>query len=195
MATSKMWTTVASSLGLRVERRVVASSLYHRSFASQTKKKKKSSSTEQQQHPPESYFDRKQAAKQVRTDSYNLKLAKIETEKHRRDDSPANNGEFKEWWKQKIVSEHILDRKARQAGKEWNIKVAAVLERIPVVLPDKHDWEKEYDEHRAYLAQFGKEYPKEFSASSPRVHVPITDEELLGTYTVKEMKQHIILTL
>lgn len=94
-------------------------------------------------------------------------------------------GEFKQWWEKRRLSEITLDRKARQAGKDWKIQVAVVLERLPMVLPDKEDWEKDYDELYAYLAQFGKEYPKEFAPTNPPVKVAITDEELMGTYSFR----------
>jgi hypothetical protein len=136
--------------------------------------------------PEGSYFERKQQAKELRTREYEIKVERVESRKIRRDDSPKNvlRNEFRAWWNKRRAYQEMMERKARIAGLEWKIEVAVILERTPVVLPDKEDWETEFEELHAYLSQFGKEFPKEFvgestdSSSSP----PLTDEDLLGKY-------------
>jgi hypothetical protein len=89
--------------------------------------------------------------------------------------------EFQEWWQAKLAREQKWDRQARHEGKDWKIEVAAVLERPPQILPDKDDYEKEFEQLQAFLRQFGKDYPKEFSASLPKDgSAPVSDEDLLG---------------
>jgi large subunit ribosomal protein L46 len=128
-----------------------------------------------------SYFDRKQAAKQARVQTYQDRLHKDEERKHRRDEAPKNvrKNEFRSWWDQRRIYEEGLDRKARQAGKGWKIQVAVVLERLPVVLADIPEWERDFDELQAFRSQFGKVYPKELvpERTAPTL---VTDEELLA---------------
>lgn len=131
-----------------------------------------------------SYFDRKKAAKAARVEAYKKKVEKEKRGKHRRDKAPRDvmKNQFKSWWDNKRMREAILERKARQAGKNWRIQVAVVLERLPIVLPDKEEWERDYEELHAYLSQFGKEYPKElFGDQQLPEKILLTDEELLGT--------------
>lgn len=65
--------------------------------------------------------------------------------------------------------------------------MAVIVERLPVVLPDKEDYERDYETLRAYIrSHSGKEYPKEFlggaaSGSTNGRPVALTDEELIGT--------------
>ena len=54
-----------------------------------------------------------------------------------------------------------MNRKARQAGMDWKIQVAVIVERLPVVTPDVEEWEQQYLDLRAYLDQFTWEYPEE----------------------------------
>jgi ADP-ribose pyrophosphatase YjhB (NUDIX family) len=128
-----------------------------------------------------SYFERKKAAKQERIQTYEDRMQKGVERKHRRDSAPKDvrKQEFRTWWDQRRIYEEGLDRKARQAGKDWKIEVAVVLERLPVVMADIPEWEKDFDELQAYLRQFGKLYPKELV---PERTVPtiMTDEELLA---------------
>ena len=53
-----------------------------------------------------------------------------------------------------------MNRKARQAGLDWKIRVAVILIRSPLELADREKWELEYDQMKAYLNQFGKMYPE-----------------------------------
>ena len=43
---------------------------------------------------------------------------------------------------------------------EWKLRVAAVVERLPVVTPDMPQWESDYWQLRDYLDCFDKEYPE-----------------------------------
>jgi hypothetical protein len=136
--------------------------------------------------PEGSYFERKQQAKELRTREYEIKVERVEKRKGRRDDAPKNvlRNEFRAWWNKRRAYQEMMERKARIAGLEWKIEVAVIVERTPVILPDKEDWETEFEELHAYLSQFGKEFPKEFvgetttdEASTPPA---FTDEDLWG---------------
>jgi hypothetical protein len=130
-----------------------------------------------------SYFDRKQARKDERIQLYQAKLQRAASLKDRRSQAPKDvlKQEFQEWWQAKLAREQKWDRQARHEGKDWKIEVAAVLERPPQILPDKDDYEKEFEQLQAFLRQFGKDYPKEFSASLPKDgSAPVSDEDLLG---------------
>lgn len=128
-----------------------------------------------------SYFERKQASKQERIKTYEDRLQKNEERKHRRDSAPKDvrKLDFTNWWDQRRIYEESLDRKARQSGKGWKIEVAVVMERVPVVMGDIPQWEKDFDELQAYLRQFGKVYPKELvpERTAPTI---VSDEELLA---------------
>ena len=128
-----------------------------------------------------SYFERKAVAKQQRTQEFIDRRHKKEERKKRRSGSPRDlmKHEFREWWVERRSHEESLDRKAKQAQKDWNIEVAVVLERLPVVFDDFADWENDFDELKAYLAQFGKEYPKELVPERTGA-VLVKDEELLA---------------
>jgi len=69
--------------------------------------------------------------------------------------------EFRNFFIRKKVDDEYHDRKARQSGSSWKLRVAVVLERLAVVLPDKPRWEIEYEQLSAHLSKFGKMYPKE----------------------------------
>mgnify|MGYP003319298804 CR=1 FL=1 len=75
-----------------------------------------------------------------------------------------------------------MDRKARQAGMDWTLKVATIVERLPVVMPDKEAFETEFEDLQAYLkAHSGKAYPKEFMGTDKGVRPEAyTDEDLMG---------------
>ena len=88
--------------------------------------------------------------------------------------------EFRSWFIKKKVDEEYMDRKARQAGLAWKINVAVLLERLPVILPDKEDWEIEFENLESYLMQFGKQYPEELFTKSIDYDTKraVTEEEL-----------------
>ena len=153
--------------------------LNNRSMA--TKKDKSS----KEESPSLSYFERKIVKKQLRVEAYKHKLERAVRIKTRRDNSPngVKKDEFRSWWDGRRAYEEQMNRKARQLGMDWTIKVATVVERLPVVMPDKEPFEIEFENLQSYLkAHSGKEYPKEFlgndGGSRPEAY---TDEELMGT--------------
>lgn len=79
-----------------------------------------------------------------------------------------------------------LQRMAKKEGKPWRIRVAAMVERLPVVTPDVEEWEQDYIDLRDFLMTFGKEYPAEtgfmFAPDKPEDHVVESDEELIGKF-------------
>lgn len=133
-----------------------------------------------------SYFERKLRAKEKRRDQYRRKVERAAKAKYRRQNSPRDvlKNEFRSWWIGRKVMEEKLDRKSRQAGMNWTLQVATIVERLPIVLPDKEDFEVEFENLQAYLmAHRGKDYPKEFTGETDgNKNVPeaYTDEELLA---------------
>ena len=145
-----------------------------------TKKK-----TSKDESPSLSYFERKTASKQLRVEAYQHKLERAVRIKSRRENSPKDvkKDEFRSWWDCRRAYEEQMNRKARQAGMDWTIQVATIVERLPVVMPDKEPFEIEFEDLQSYLkAHSGKDYPKEFlgndGSSRPEAY---TDEELIGT--------------
>jgi len=152
-----------------------------RNFA--TKKKKKKADKEEAVESL-SYFERKAASKQLRVEAYKHKLERASRIKSRRNNAPKDvkKDDFLSWWSGRRAYEEQMNRKARQAGMDWTIQVATVVERLPIVMSDKEDFEREFEDLQAYLqAHRGKEYPKEFTGtdggSRPEAY---TDEELMA---------------
>lgn len=152
----------------------------NRSFA--TKKKKKKPSVNDSSSL--SYFERKAASKQLRVEAYKHKLERAVRIQSRRDNSPRDvkKDQFRSWWDGRRAYEEQMNRKARQSGMDWTMKVATIVERLPVVMPDKAQFETEFQDLQAHLqAHSGKEYPKEFvgidGGGRPEAY---TDEELLA---------------
>ena len=130
--------------------------------------------------------EEKKAKKQKRTELFEYAQQRLERLKTRRDGHGVGlrKRTFREWYDKRRIYQEIMDRKARQANLEWTIQAAAILERLPVVTPDKPQWEVDYLNLKAYLEQFGKEYPEELGFSSIKGKLAITDEELLGAFVV-----------
>jgi hypothetical protein len=128
----------------------------------------------------------KAAKKERRRALYEAKMQRRERLPQRRANRPergCKSREFREWFDKKRVWNEIMDRKARQANQEWQLQVAAIVERLPVVLPDPPEWMSDYMDLREYLDLFGKEYPKELGMVPEGVddHMRLyTNEELLG---------------
>jgi len=144
----------------------------------------------------EIYVKAKQELKELRTRRYAERQAHKEVVKRRRDGRPRGvlKDQFNDWFQAKKKRENIQDRKARKLGIDWKIQVAVVLERLPVVLPDKQDWERDWDNLRSYLDQFGREYPESFVGENEiEPEEDLTDEALLGTYcvTVQHTLRHL----
>jgi hypothetical protein len=141
---------------------------------------------------PLSYFERKSALKQQRIQYYQHKLQRTLRCKHRRDSAPKDvlKNEFKSWWDRRRIYEEMMDRKSRQVGMEWKIQVATIVERLPVVLPDKMKFETDFEDLQAYLKYHtGKIYPVEFTGTGGSNRpVAFTDEELIGRWkTIKKI--------
>lgn len=120
------------------------------------------------------YLAQKRARKERRRELFEQKMQRKERLRTRR--HPSNNHddpdappvrqrgikqeEFRPWFIARKVREEYMNRKARQAGKEWIHKVAVIVERLPVVMPDLEDWEEEYDHLKAHLNFYnGFDYP------------------------------------
>lgn len=128
-----------------------------------------------------SYAEAKVAKKDARRAKFESRVERLERQASRRGPRHVKKKEFRGWYDKRRTFHEIMDRRARQAGLEWKIRVAAIVQRHPVVLPDMPQWERDYIDLRAYLLSFGKEYPPELkltSIDSPG-YVP-TDEEILG---------------
>jgi hypothetical protein len=152
-----------------------------RQLATKSSSKKNNKDEEQ---PSPSYFERKAALKQQRVETYQNKLRRAVQLKHRRDDAPKDvlKNEFRSWWDGRQTYEEMMDRKARKSKMPWKIQVATIVERLPVVLPDKFDFEKDFEHLQAFIkSNSGKEYPKEFIGTAGEDRpVALTDEELIG---------------
>jgi large subunit ribosomal protein L46 len=124
------------------------------------------------------YTDEKKAKRELRRKQYAEHQERLERLQTRRDgrDRDAKKTEFKAWYDKRRTYHEIMDRKARQQGLEWKIAVAAVVERLPTVTPDKEEWESEYNELRKYLDSFGFEYPEELGMDK------MDDAERLSEY-------------
>lgn len=156
-----------------------------RHFAAAGKKSKSAKSDGDQNGL--SYRARKEAAKEKRRDTYNRQQERLERIKTRRDDSPKDvkKNLFRSWWDKEMIYHDVLLRKAKKENKPWRIRVAAMVERLPVVTPDMEPWEREYIDLRDYLWTYGKEYPEEtgfmYAKDKPEDHIVPTDEELLAS--------------
>jgi hypothetical protein len=163
------------------------SSSQQRGFATNPNKKKKNTADGNTEDSSSSlsYFERKVVAKQQRVEAYQDKLERASRIKSRRDDSPKDvlKNDFRSFWDGRRAYEEILDRRARQAGMDWTIQVATIVERLPIVMSDKEEFEREFEDLQAYLlAHRGKEYPKEFTGTDGDGRSEAyTDEELIGT--------------
>jgi hypothetical protein len=122
-----------------------------------------------------SYWDQKKAAKDRRRFLFQQRIARQERLPNRRSkavDRGKHRRAFFPWFMKKKVDEEYMNRKARQAGLGWIHRVAAIVERRNIVLPDLEKWEKDYDDLAAYLALYrGRQYPKElFGVDYRKIH-------------------------
>eukprot|EP00573_Skeletonema_grethae_P004185 CAMPEP_0201709326 /NCGR_PEP_ID=MMETSP0578-20130828/58045_1 /ASSEMBLY_ACC=CAM_ASM_000663 /TAXON_ID=267565 /ORGANISM="Skeletonema grethea, Strain CCMP 1804" /LENGTH=366 /DNA_ID=CAMNT_0048198293 /DNA_START=99 /DNA_END=1200 /DNA_ORIENTATION=+ len=147
--------------------------------------KKKQAKTETKKKEP-TYQERKAAEKQLRRETWEKKQARLERLKTRRDASPKDvkKTAFRSWWDKELMYHNKLQRLAKKEGKPWRIRVAAMVERLPVVTPDVEEWEQDYIDLRDFLMTYGKEYPAEtgfmFAPDKPEDHVVESDEELIA---------------
>ncbi|KAL3808247.1 hypothetical protein ACHAXA_006523 [Cyclostephanos tholiformis] len=136
--------------------------------------------------PPSSYQARKDAAKQKRRETYERTQNRLLRLSTRRDHSPKDvlRTKFRQWWDGEMQYHDHLLRMAKRDRRPWRIRVAVMVERIPVVIPDMEAWEREYVDLRDWLWTYGKEYPEEtgfmYAPDKPEDHVVPTDEELLA---------------
>lgn len=130
--------------------------------AAKAKKKKKNKKAAEEL----TYAQQKVLAKERRRQTYEAKISRDTARQSRRDGSEdsvrgQHASAFRSWFDRYRTRNETMDRKARQAGLPWRVRVASVVERLPVILPDKEEWETDYEELDAYLKQFGRDYPKE----------------------------------
>jgi large subunit ribosomal protein L46 len=151
--------------------------------AKKAKSEKNKSDKTADETPQLSYWDQKKAAKDRRRELFVARMERQERLKVRRSGRPKNEKklEFQRFFIRKKVQDEVWDRRARQAGLDWKIRVAVLVERIPLVLDDKPEWELEYDKMKAHLNLYGKLYPKELVGEIDWEAVrPMTDDELLA---------------
>jgi hypothetical protein len=131
----------------------------------------------------EAYWNEKNELKRIRTERYAEQQAHKEVVKKRRDGKPKHVKKkiFEAWFLPKLRYELRANRQCKRLGMEWKTQVAVVLERLPTVLPDKPQWEKDYDNLRDYLDQFGRDYPVElFGKQEIESLEELSDEAYLG---------------
>jgi len=173
-----------SSSSAVVAASAASSTILLREFSAAAKKKKAINGDNKTNEL--SHQERKDAEKEQRRESWEKKQARLDRLKTRRDDSPKDVKKtlFRSWWDKELLYHDKLHRMAKKEGKPWRIRVAAMVERLPVVTPDVEEWEREYLDLRDYLMTFGKEYPAEtgfmFAPDKPEDHVVESDEELIG---------------
>jgi large subunit ribosomal protein L46 len=151
--------------------------------AKKSKAEKKKSEKTADETPQLSYWDQKKAAKDRRRELYVARMERQERLLVRRAGRPKNEKKlaFQRFFIRKKVQDEVWDRRARQANLDWKIQVAVLVERIPIVLEDKPEWEVEYDKMKAHLNLYGKLYPKELVGEIDWDAVrPMTDDELLA---------------
>ena len=136
--------------------------------------------------PFSSYYAQKKQSKERRRELYEQKMERKERLIHRRPQQPQRDAlrrEFRAFFIKKKVDEEYMERKARQAGLDWKIDVAVILERQSVVMPDKEPWEVEMENLQTHLARYGKMYPKglqNIDYEAVDNNMAITDEELMA---------------
>lgn len=129
------------------------------------------------------YHAEKQALKQRRTELYKNRQTRKESLKGRQDNKKKNylQKQFREYFDAMASKQAFLDREARRQGKKWNIKVATMVERLPVVTRDRPEWETDFLDLKAELAKYDRiAYPKELGFPDPMDMEVLTEEELFG---------------
>eukprot|EP00577_Skeletonema_sp_RCC1716_P021757 CAMPEP_0113423374 /NCGR_PEP_ID=MMETSP0013_2-20120614/28983_1 /TAXON_ID=2843 ORGANISM="Skeletonema costatum, Strain 1716" /NCGR_SAMPLE_ID=MMETSP0013_2 /ASSEMBLY_ACC=CAM_ASM_000158 /LENGTH=364 /DNA_ID=CAMNT_0000311227 /DNA_START=47 /DNA_END=1141 /DNA_ORIENTATION=- /assembly_acc=CAM_ASM_000158 len=132
------------------------------------------------------YQERKEVEKKLRRETYEQKQTRLERLKTRRDHSPKDVKRtlFRSWWDKEMMYHNKLQRMAKKEGKPWRVRVAVMVERLPVVTPDEEEWEQDYNDLRDFLETFGKEYPAEtgfmFAPDKSEDHVVESDEDMIA---------------
>jgi len=133
-----------------------------------------------------SYQERKDLSKEKRRQTYNTKQLRLQNLKTRRSNSPKDvlKNKFRNWYDNELQYHNKLIRSAKKENKPWKIRVAVMVERIPVVTPDMEEWERKYIDLRDYIWTYGKEYPEEtgfmYAMDTEEDHIVPSDEELIG---------------
>lgn len=139
-----------------------------------------------QQSSTGTYVERKEAAKQMRRQAWERKETRLASLKTRRAGRPMAGQRKKAFrsWFDPLKNKQLFDeRKSRRDGLPWKVQVAAIVERLPLVIWDKPQWLKDYEELTTYLEFFGKEYPKELDwnkVPNEMDRPDVTEEELLA---------------
>lgn len=131
------------------------------------------------------YYQKKKDLKELRTTRFAERTAHKDQVKRRRDGKNRNTRtkKFNAWFMAKKRMEEITNSRAKKLGLDWKVQVAVVLERLPVVLPDKADWERDYDNLRSYLDQFGRDYPESLMGKMEIEEMEnLSDEAILEKY-------------
>lgn len=131
------------------------------------------------------YEAEKKAAKDRRTELYDKKVERKEGLKTRQNPEKKNflKNQFRQWFDNMASKQAYLDREARRQGKEWKINVAAMVERLPIITPDREQWESDYMQLQSELSRYDDiAYPKELGFEDPIDRKIYTEEELLGTF-------------
>jgi len=130
-----------------------------------------------------SYADEKKADKERRRELFLARQENAERVKTRRDgrDVGAKRKLFDSWFSKKKIWNHIQERRARQAGMEWQIDCALIIERLPIVTPHMPQWARDWEDLRSYLDSFGKDYPKELNLGERfAMGEYLTDEQMIA---------------
>lgn len=135
------------------------------------------------------YAERKAEAKNSRRELYEERQRNKERRRHRRDGKPHNvkKDAFRSWF-QPLREEHWnLHHLAHAQGLSWNIKVATVVERLPVILPDVPKWAKDYADLKSFLDSYTPEYPPELNLNEKKPYASVeeaaagAEEDLLAS--------------
>lgn len=130
------------------------------------------------------HSEKKEALKEKRRLDYQSQQERKERQITRR--VGRNRGtkkfDFNRFFIRKKVDEEYMHRKARQGGLEWDYRIATIIQRCDIVLPDLTDWEKDYQTLRDHLDQYGKVYPEEITGKIDYDNMRIpTEEEMLAS--------------
>jgi large subunit ribosomal protein L46 len=134
--------------------------------------------------PEVSYYEQKAAAKLHRRALHDTSVERRERMKTRRAGRPRtfHRNEFRAFFIPQKVNDEFHQRKARQMGLEWELSVAAIVQRPNVVQPDREPWEVEMEQLQTHLSQYGKRYPKELVGDiyPDDSYKPLDQDELLA---------------
>jgi hypothetical protein len=162
------------------------------SFSNKAKKTK--STTPNKVKTLSEYNQQKQSQKTKRTQRYNSKQHRLTNILPKRKATIRKNQQqqqkqskrttFHTWFDAKTQNELYYNRQSKRESKVWKLKVAIMMERLPVVMSEREDWELEYMYMKAnYDRENSVVYPKELNG-----FVDPMDTEVL---TVEEMYEQL----